>query len=74
MTDETNATQPFDLPSMKMKMASDQNSEAMSTFAKVAGVYFRELLAQGFEREEAHRLVEQWQDAILDYVRPKHSA
>lgn len=63
--------QPANLNLMKTKAWQDQNTETLRTLAAMAGAYFRELLAQGFERDEAHAMVQQWQDAVLAHVRPK---
>ncbi len=64
-----NQNPPIDLSILKMQAATDQGTASVVNLAQMAGAYFRELLSQGFEREEAHSLVHEWQDAILAPVR-----
>jgi inactivated superfamily I helicase len=76
MTEDSGTTSdtpadPFDLKRMKLSAQADQSVESMKVLAQMAGAFFRELLAQGMERHEAHDHAMQWVDAILDHVRPK---
>jgi len=46
--------------------AQDQIRAGMDDVAGLLGGYFRALLAQGFEREEAMSLLHQYYDAVND--------
>ncbi len=71
MAHDAEAIPPVELNTMKLKASSDQSTESLKALAQLAGTYFAALLAQGLERDEALTMVAQWQDAILDHVRPK---
>jgi len=43
----------------------DQVTESIVNFAKILGPYFRELLEQGFDRDEAMEIVLDYQNLML---------